>query len=558
MPTPVRTSLPRPLILLLGVLLLANLAQALFTELLYDEAYYWYYAQSPAWGYFDHPPMVAWIIGPGLSLFGNELGVRLVGCAMGIGTLLLIWALTDRPDKTQYWREFLVWALSIPLMHAYGFLSLPDTPLLFFTALFLLLYRHFLNQPGYATAMALGVVMASLMYSKYHAALVILFVLLSNLSLLKNRFAWVALGVSLLCYAPHLVWLYENDFISIRFHLFERPNQPYRFTKFTLGFLLNLVALFGLTFPWVGRTVFRFRASDRFGRALGFVTWGVLLFFFLSSFQRRVQTQWLIVICVPVAVLVFQKLIDDPATRKWLWRAGLANLVILFGLRVGLVYEPLFPVRFETHGNKRWTANLAAVAGDAPVVFENSYRNASMYSFYSGKPSLSLNNAYYRKNQYSIDGSEAQAQGQRVFYVPRSRKETAFHYLDAHGEKRYGFFIDPFASLRKLEAGLASPHPLEVGHTYAFWVRNPYDRDVDLSALRFGVAYLDAYKRLQEIRPLREKAPEATGVVHPGDTLYLNILLPPPGGEAPAYARAIISEYGLPWGLNGSAQPMKP
>lgn len=553
-----RTSLPRPLILLLVALFLVNLAQAFSTELLYDEAYYWYYAQSPDWGYFDHPPMVAWMIGMGLSLFGGEFGVRLVSCFMGIGTLLLIWAMTRGPGKEGYWKEFLVWTGSIPLMHAYGFLSLPDTPLLFFTALFLLLYRNFLQRPGYAIAIGLGVVMASLMYSKYHAALVILFVLLSNLSLLKNRFAWVALAVSLLCYAPHLAWLYEHEFVSIRFHLFERPNQPYKFSKFTLGFLLNLLALFGLTFPWVSRTLMRFRPNDRFERALGFVTWGVLLFFFLSSFQRRVQTQWLIVICVPVAVMVFQYLIAHRETRKWLWRAGLANLVILFVLRVGLVYEPLFPVRFETHGNKAWTANLAAVAGEAPVVFENSYRNASMYAFYSGQQALSLNNAYYRKNQYSIDDSEARVQGKKVFYVPRTRRETPFHYLDPAGEKRYGFFIAPFESFRKLGAGIDSPLPLEAGKNYTFWVHNPYPHEVALSGLRFGVAYLDAYKRLKEIRPLPVKTPAEPGQLHPGDTLYLNISLPPPGGEAPVYARAVISENGLPWGLNGSAQPMKP
>ena len=98
--------------------------------------------------------------------------------------------------------------------------------------------------------------MAALMYSKYHAALVILFVLFSNLQLLKNRYAWLALGVSLLCYLPHLYWLFDHDFVSLEFHLFERPNQPYNFSKFTLGFLLNLLALFGLTFPFVYKTIF--------------------------------------------------------------------------------------------------------------------------------------------------------------------------------------------------------------------------------------------------------------------------------------------------------------
>ena len=81
----------------------------------------------------------------------------------------------------------------------------------------------------------MGLVMAALMYSKYHAVLVILFVLLSNLSLLKNKYAWIAVGLALACYAPHLNWLYENDFISIKYHISERPNQPYSFSGFTLA-----------------------------------------------------------------------------------------------------------------------------------------------------------------------------------------------------------------------------------------------------------------------------------------------------------------------------------
>jgi len=42
--------------------LLLALAQAASTELIADEAYYWVYSRFPAWGYFDHPPMIAFII----------------------------------------------------------------------------------------------------------------------------------------------------------------------------------------------------------------------------------------------------------------------------------------------------------------------------------------------------------------------------------------------------------------------------------------------------------------------------------------------------------------
>jgi len=542
---------------LLGGLLLINLLQAFSTELIFDEAYYWYYAQDPAWGYFDHPPMVAWMIGLGTWLLDNELGVRLLSCILGVGTFLLLWSLTEHPKKNTFVREFFVWVLSITLLQAYGFLSLPDTPLLFFTALFLWLYKRFLNHPGTGIALLLGISMAALMYSKYHAALVILFVLMSHLSLLKNRYAWLALVVSLLCYLPHLNWLYQNDFISIKFHLFERPNQPYDFSKFTLGFFLNMVALFGLTFPWVYRTVFQFQAREPFAKALKYLAVGVLAFFFISSFQRRIQTQWLIVICIPIAVMVGRTLMEAPGLRKWIWRMGLANILILLWLRVGLVYEPLFPGTFESHGNKVWVANLQKVAEGNPVIFENSYRLASMYRYYSREPAIALNNAYYRKNQFSIDESEALVQGKKVFYITKGRKKGDRSYLDYGGIRRYGYFVENFESFRKLQAGMPKDIPLKPERNYEMWIYNPYLKEIPLSKLRFGIAYLDAYKRPGEIQPLKLQNPPA-GMLPSKDTLRFEFIMPSPAKTSPVYARAVISENQLLWGINGSAQRIDP
>ena len=114
------------------------------------------------------------------------------------------------------------------LLNAYGFFTLPDTPLLFFTAAFLWVYKKFIIKPSLVLALIMGILMAALMYSKYHAVLVIVFVLLSNLKLLTNTYAWVSAIMALLCYSPHFLWLYEHDFVSIKYHLFERPNQSYK------------------------------------------------------------------------------------------------------------------------------------------------------------------------------------------------------------------------------------------------------------------------------------------------------------------------------------------
>lgn len=542
------------MIVLVGCLLLLNFLQAAYTELLYDEAYYWYYAQSPAWGYFDHPPMVAWLIGAGSALLPGTLGVRFFSVLLGTATVGLIWLLINGPGKRDRSAELFTWIASITLLHAYGFLSLPDTPLLFFTALFLLVYRRFLQSPGYLSAIGLGLAMSALMYSKYHAALIILFTLLSNLKLLRSGYAWMALGVSLLCYLPHLHWLYEQDFISVRYHLFERPNQPYSFTKFTAGYFLNLIALFGLTFPWVYLSLWKYRSPDPFRRALKFVAWGILLFFLVSSFQRRVQTQWLIAACIPVAVLVGETLLASPRTRKWIWRTALANVFILLFLRVGLAYEPLFPVPFEAHGNQAWVERLKVTAAGAPVVFENSYRQASMYRFYSGEPGFSLNNAYYRKNQYSIDDSEAYLQGKRVFLIRIVDRESPHFYIDQSGSRKYGTFIDSFTSYRKLQAGIRPEHSYEAGSQASYWLYNPYDLPIPVNRLKFGISYMDRHKRVGKIARIEPEVPgRLPAELAPSDSLQFRFRLPGING-VPGYIRAVTGEQELAFGLNGNTQ----
>ena len=85
-----------PFVLFLAVWGIVNLLQARFTPLDNDEAYYWMYSKYLAWGYFDHPPMIALMIKIGYLFFHNELGVRLLTVFSQLITLYLIWLITDK------------------------------------------------------------------------------------------------------------------------------------------------------------------------------------------------------------------------------------------------------------------------------------------------------------------------------------------------------------------------------------------------------------------------------------------------------------------------------
>lgn len=555
-----RSKLPNLFLYLLGAVLVLNLLQANFTNLIFDEAYYWYYAKNMAWGYFDHPPMVAGMIELSSLFFNGELGVRFMSCILSAGTLITLWLIADHPKKKDYVLHFFVVTFSMTLLNAYGFFALPDTPLLFFTALFLYVYKRFIASQSIALALVLGVVMAALMYSKYNAVLVIVFVLFSNLKLIKDKYAILAVIVALTCYIPHFFWLFENDFVSINYHLFDRPNQAYSFNKFTLGYFLNLIAIFGFTFPLVYYILYKTKPKNLFERALLFLTYGVLLFFFVSSFSKRVQTQWIVVISIPMALIIFNYIVENEKIRRWFYGLGVANIVILLYLRAWLIYQPLFPIVFETHGTKKWINEIENAAVGEPIVFENSYRDASMYEFYSGKPAISLNNIRYRQNQYSIDGAEASIQNKTVYYLSKYRKKAGRSFPMGDGRHTlYGSFINNFESYRRLKC-IIEPDEIEfnTAKTINMKVFNPYSEDIPLNKLRFGIAYLNDYKELRDELKIKVSPKDPTILtLKSNDTLSFTFTLPETDMKRPGYFKIGISENGLPYGINGKSIKLK-
>ena len=543
---------PKLFLYLLGALFLLNILQSFFTELIFDESYYWYYAQNLDWGYFDHPPMVAFLIKLSSFLFNGELGVRLMTCFLGVGTVSILWLIVENEKKNKYIIHFFLLLFSLPLLNVYGFLTLPDTPLLFFTALFLYVYKKFLKKTTIITTILLGVTMAALMYSKYHAVLVILFVLLSNVKLLKNKNAWLAVFVSLLFYSPHFIWLYQNDFVTIKYHLFERPNQAYSFEGFTLGYLLNLVVVFGLLFPFAYWALFKKKVTSSFDRSLLFLSYGVILFFLFSSFQRRTQAQWVIVLCIPMAILAYEYLLDYTKSRKWMYWLGITSFVLLIYGRIGLAYAPFFPVTYETHGNKKWVNTIKSEVGDIPVIFENSYRQSPMYQFYSdGNTSFSLNNIFYRQNQYTIDSSETKVQGKRIAYISPYLKKGDFTYKNLSGTEFTGIYKDNFESYRNLRC-YTNEESLKLDTTDRILkIYNPYKVDIPIEKIKIKVAYLNAYKQLQHLYDIKYEALNSTETsLKSKDSTQFKYRLPKSKIIGLEYLKFSISENGLPSGIN--------
>ncbi|MEL6112014.1 MAG: glycosyltransferase family 39 protein [Pseudomonadota bacterium] len=194
-----------------------------------DETQYWYWAQSPAFGYFSKPPMIAWLISATTGLFGDaSWGVRLASPLLHGGTACFLFALTSH----LYDRKIAFWVgtgwLIMPGIAFSSMLMTTDVPLLFFWSGALYFYALITVEraPRFGElSLGLGVLLGAFMglgfLSKYAMIyfLIALAITLFVSGRIKTRRVWqtvlVALGIMIMVIMPNIIWNLQHDFQTL-------------------------------------------------------------------------------------------------------------------------------------------------------------------------------------------------------------------------------------------------------------------------------------------------------------------------------------------------------
>ncbi len=406
---------------LIGIFILINLFQAFFTPISEDEAYYWVWSQNLDWGYFDHPPMIAWWISAGYNLFQNELGLRLLTVLLNGFSLYFLWKILLPKTKRHFQLFVLIWG-SVLVFNVFGFLATPDAPLLFFTIFYLFSLKKFLEKTSVFATVLLGISFAGLMYSKYHGILVIVFTLLPIVKLLwKNPNFYLAVLGSLVLYSPHINWLIQNDFVPIHYHFLERSSdESFEFRK-----LFNYLGIYFLgAAPFLSyfilNSVFRFRSDQPFWRSIWALAVLPGIFFFLSIFKDNVQPQWLLISFLAMALLMYRHYHEK--SLKWVFKLGFTGLFLVLILRILIALPGVSPLYKNEHFGKE--------AGSFEIenaIFEK-YQEASVYKFFNPDKKVAVHRTLgNRHSQYSLWNWEEDFHGKNITYIsPWVRAENSF------------------------------------------------------------------------------------------------------------------------------------
>ena len=400
------------------------LVQALCIGLNDDEAYYWRWSQQLAWGYFDHPPMIAFQIGLGYFLLKNLLGVRIVTIIFSLLSVCLLECLI-KPKKLWLFYTCIFSALSFA---QFSYLTKPEVPLMFFSLLFFHVYRLFTKKTSLPVCVALGLCMGFLVLSKLTGVLVILFTVLSNLKLLKSKFFWLATVVMLLIVSPHLLWQFENSFPSLKFHAVERSDSSGfslvdaaatsidYFTRF-LSFGNCFISILFIY------AVIRIKAIDKLEFALKVTFVGISVFFWIVYVtEKNLLSYWLNILLIP-GIYFGCKLFDSNARLQGLLKIILpiSLIVLIFSVLFVIVPQPSFlPSRwnnYDPNTTLQWSRELSSIAGTRPVVSFNEYGPPGEYTFYTGIYSCAYNDYTHRKDQYDVWSSADHLRGKDIVLV---------------------------------------------------------------------------------------------------------------------------------------------
>lgn len=436
---------------LLSAWFIINLLQSIFTGLHSDESYYWMYSQNLDWGYFDHPPMVALIIYLGSSLIPGEIGVRLV--IILLSTLILAFILNELNEKNNLW--FLtIFVLSFPLVHSHiaGFLAIPDIPLLFFTMLFLVAYKNFLEKPGWVNTFMLGIIIPAMIYSKYHAFLIIGFTMLSNLRLLKSKYFYAIIAIAAILCLPHLFWQIENHFPTFRYHLVERA-KPFKF-KYQLPYILGVLAVAG---PLSGFILLsrlgKLKIKNQFQRALIFNIAGFVLLFFVMSFKNRIEIHWLSAVIPMFMILFFPLIKNDEKLKIWFARLATPVIVLLFLFRIYIATDAIpnaGNLKITFYNRENSALEIKEIADGKKVGFYNNYAAISNYIFYTGDSAVHLSTPDYRFCQYDLWNDEQFSRQEPLFAIQSKHLNPPVLKKMCTGETKGFVLIEKFQPMHGL------------------------------------------------------------------------------------------------------------
>ncbi|MFQ5431013.1 MAG: glycosyltransferase family 39 protein [Nitrospinota bacterium] len=400
----------------LALITLFRLIVASSFELSLDEGYYWLWSKNLDLSYYDHPPMIAYVLALATYFSDAEIFIRLAPILGSVVTSLLLYEMANDLYNDECAGFNAVLMANVTLIFSAGALiATPDTPLVpFYTAAMMLTFKAVRSEPGswdgYTLWTAAGAAIGGAMLSKYTAffffpcALLYFFLSTRGRAWLKRPEPYLASFISFIVFMPVIVWNSRHDWVSLSFQakhgLAEIGGNPFdRFLEFAgLQIVLYSAGIFFFLIA-AGVSVSKSSYKEVHPRAreaalfLFSFSIPIIGFFVLNSFRARVEGNWPILGVIPLFLRAGKMAGGWYSSPRFKipFRASLAIALLLWIVFHVQLTNPVIPhpKRFEigrrVYGWRLLGAKIdeAKKSGDVSFIVSNRHQIATLMTYYT-------------------------------------------------------------------------------------------------------------------------------------------------------------------------------
>ena len=441
--------------LIFSISLVAKLLFAIYMPINTDEAYFVSWGKNLDYGYYDHPPMVGWLLWLMLKFSDAIWWIRLPTIVV---TSLIGWGiyrvLRDKGERSAVFAASIYLLLPINLI---AVLIATDTPLIFWIFLSVMAFYLAVRKDNINYFIMAGVCLGLAVLSKYFAALLGFAYLIYFLVYARNRTGMTRLFIIYVVTLPfifiNLYWNYNHCWTNYLFNFVNRHGSS--------DFSLNTVLTYWLMWVWLLPPLiyytlkFHRRLSLQAVSPVFLIVFLVpLVLFAILSFVKEIGLHWILGF-LPFVIILMGQLLSEQQLRtslKFISVYGLLHIVVV----VLVLSSPLSFIKPDNSLYKdivlMFNASTAMDelkrhAGGYHITTQ-SYGPASVMSYYAGEnvAVIGQGSHYARQDDLNTDYRLWQGENVLIFsYMKNSLQkfESLFrqHHYKTISVKGVEFYI---------------------------------------------------------------------------------------------------------------------
>ncbi len=285
-----------------------------------DEADHWVWSQHLSWGYFEHPPMIAFVIRFFTDIFGDRwYAIELCSQSMSLLTIIFLFILSKELFGPEAALLSVIITESMPMFFIGSTILTIDNIMIVFWIMTTYLFLKGLKEDKKVFLLLSGVTFGLGLMSKYTMILLpasmFLYLIFSpdHRSLLKRKEPYLSFLIGLIIFFPVIFWNAQNDWLSFKYQFTKGLTGGEKGGQFFFFIGSQFVILGPTMFPFFLYSIYKGFRNYRDSSVLYLTVLASFpfLFFAFASFRSKyTDVAWSDVALIVGIILMSKVLID--------------------------------------------------------------------------------------------------------------------------------------------------------------------------------------------------------------------------------------------------------